>query len=104
MWSGYRPMTQVDGCRNNDPPIAGWVKPLLLRSGLTHPAIGGSLFLHPSTWVIGLYPDHIGSWEGPPNSVYSDQFATLEGNYGFMLESIPAHPGSIAFTLPWFAS
>jgi choline dehydrogenase-like flavoprotein len=23
--------------------------PLLLRSGLTHPAIGGSLFLHPST-------------------------------------------------------
>jgi len=78
--------------------------PLLLRSGLTHPAIGGSLFLHPSTWVIGFYPEHIGSWEGPPNSVYSDQFATLEGNYGFMLESIPAHPGSIAFTLPWFSS
>jgi choline dehydrogenase-like flavoprotein len=78
--------------------------PLLLRSGLTHPAIGGSLFLHPSTWVIGFYPEHIGSWEGPPNSVYSDQFATLEGNYGFMLESIPAHPGSIAFTLPWFGS
>jgi choline dehydrogenase-like flavoprotein len=78
--------------------------PLLLRSGLTHPAIGGSLFLHPSTWVIGIYPDHIGSWEGPPNSVYSDQFATLEGNYGFMLESIPSHPGSTAFTLPWFGS
>jgi choline dehydrogenase-like flavoprotein len=78
--------------------------PLLLRSGLSHPAIGGSLFLHPSTWVIGFYPDHIGSWEGPPNSVYSDQFATLDGNYGFMLESIPAHPGSIAFTLPWFGS
>jgi choline dehydrogenase-like flavoprotein len=36
--------------------------------------------------------------------VYSDQFATLEGNYGFMLESIPAHPGSIGFTLPWFSS
>jgi choline dehydrogenase-like flavoprotein len=78
--------------------------PLLLRSGLTHPAIGGSLFLHPSTWVIGFHPEHVGSWEGPPNSVYSDQFATLEGNYGFMLESIPAHPGSIAFTLPWFGS
>jgi choline dehydrogenase-like flavoprotein len=78
--------------------------PLLLRSGLTHPAIGGSLFLHPSTWVIGFYPNHVGSWEGPPNSVYSDEFATLEGNYGFMLESIPAHPGSIAFTLPWFGS
>jgi choline dehydrogenase-like flavoprotein len=78
--------------------------PLLLRSRLTHPAIGGSLFLHPSTWVIGIYPDHIGSWEGPPNSVYSDQFATLEGNYGFMLESIPSHPGSTAFTLPWFGS
>jgi len=78
--------------------------PLLLRSGLTHPAIGGSLFLHPSTWVIGIYADHIGSWEGPPNSVYSDQFATLEGNYGFMLESIPSHPGSTAFTLPWFGS
>src|SRR6266852_3214348 len=78
--------------------------PLLLRSALTHPAIGGSLFLHPSTWVIGFYPEHIGSWEGPPNSVYSDQFATLEGNYGFMLESIPSHPGSTAFTLPWFGS
>ena len=78
--------------------------PLLLRSGLNHPAIGGSLFLHPSTWVVGLYPQHIGSWEGPPNSVYTDQFATLEGNYGFMLESIPAHPGSIGFTLPWFSS
>jgi choline dehydrogenase-like flavoprotein len=78
--------------------------PLLLRSGLDHPAIGGSLFLHPSTWVVGLYSQHIGSWEGPPNSVYSDQFATVEGNYGFMLESIPAHPGSIGFTLPWFSS
>src|SRR5207244_13585963 len=55
-------------------------------------------------WVGGLQQVHRGSWGGPPNGVYTGQFAALQGNYGCMLESTPARPGSIAFTLPWFSS
>jgi len=51
-----------------------------------------------------MCPGRIATWEGPPNSVYTDQFATIAGNYGFMLEAIPSHPGATAFTIPWFSS
>ncbi len=77
---------------------------LLLRSGLDHPAIGQSLFLHPTTWLLGMYPERIGTWDGPPHTVYSDQFATLDGNFGFMIEAVPAHPGNMALGMPWFGS
>lgn len=74
---------------------------LLLRSGVRHPALGRNLYLHPTSAVAGVYPDTIRTWEGPPQTVMSDEHASLDGNYGVRLEVSPAHPGLLALALPW---
>jgi len=74
---------------------------LLLRSGVRHPALGRNLYLHPTSAVAGVYPDTIRTWEGPPQTVMSDEHARLDGNYGFRLEVSPGHPGLLALALPW---
>ena len=74
---------------------------LLLRSGVRHPALGRNLYLHPTSAVAGVYPDTIRTWEGPPQTVMSDEHAALDGNYGVRLEVAPAHPGLLALALPW---
>jgi len=77
---------------------------LLLRSGLRHAALGRNLFLHPVTAVAGFYRDVVRPWEGPPQTVLSDQHASLEGNFGVRLELAPAHPGLLGLALPWFGA
>jgi choline dehydrogenase-like flavoprotein len=74
---------------------------LLLRSGLTLPQLGRNLFLHPTTAAMGIYPDLVEPWCGPPQTVISEQFATLDGRFGFRLEAAPVHPGLIAYAMPW---
>ena len=74
---------------------------LLLRSGVRHPALGRNLYLHPTSAVAGVYPDTIRTWEGPAQTVMSDEHASLDGNYGVRLEVSPAHPGLLALALPW---
>ncbi|MDB4876927.1 MAG: hypothetical protein JWM41_3373 [Gemmatimonadetes bacterium] len=74
---------------------------LLLRSRLTLPQIGRNLFLHPAVGVAGIHADAIRAWSGPPQTILSNQFATLDGNYGFRLEAAPVHPGLLAFGVPW---
>lgn len=75
---------------------------LLLRSGLTLPAIGRNLYLHPTAGIAARYPEPVRSWEGPPQTRMSGEFAHAFGGYGFRLESAPAHPGLMALALPWF--
>lgn len=76
---------------------------LLMRSGVSLRALGQNLFLHPTAVVAGTYRgQQIMPWVGPPQSVMSDEFAAYAGNYGFRLETAPAHPGLIASALPWF--
>ena len=74
---------------------------LLLRSGLTLPALGRHLHLHPTTAVAGEYAEPIEPWRGPPQTVLSGEFASLDGGYGFRLETAPVHPGLLAIALPW---
>jgi choline dehydrogenase-like flavoprotein len=74
---------------------------LLLRSGLTLPQLGRNLFLHPTSAVAGIYADRVEPWIGPPQSIVSNQFASMSGNYGFRLETAPVHPGLLALTIPW---
>jgi len=74
---------------------------LLLRSGLRHQHIGKHLYLHPTVAVPGVYKHSIRSWYGPMMSAVSDEFARLEGNYGFKLETAPVHAGFMAMALPW---
>lgn len=77
---------------------------LLIRSGVTLPALGQNLFLHPTSGVAGTYDDRIESWYGPPQTIVCDHFADLEGGYGLRVETAPAHPGLLAMSVPWFGA
>lgn len=77
---------------------------ILLRSGLENPHIGRHLHLHPTTTVAGIYPDKVYSWKGVMQSAYSNEFAYLDGNYGYKLEVPPAHPGLLGLATPWFSA
>jgi choline dehydrogenase-like flavoprotein len=74
---------------------------LLLRSGLTHRHIGRNLHLHPVAAVFGLYDEPIEPWRGTMQAVVCDEFANLANGYGFVLETAPAHPGTLASSFPW---
>ncbi len=77
---------------------------VLLRSGLENLHIGRHLHLHPTTTVAGIYPDRVYSWQGVMQSAYSNEFAYLDGNYGYKLEVPPAHPGLLGLATPWFSA
>lgn len=74
---------------------------LLLRSGLSNPQIGRNLHLHPVAGVLGVYDEPIRPWSGRLLPAYSREFARLDGNYGFLLEVAPAHPGLGGMSFPW---
>lgn len=77
--------------------------PVLLRkSGLRHEEIGKNLFLHPTVSVTGVYAKVADPpWYGPMMSVVNDQFTKLDGNFGFKLETPPAHAGLTVLATPW---
>lgn len=74
---------------------------LLLRSGISNPNIGRHLRVHPVTAMAAYYDMKIEAWKGSPQTIKSDQFARLQGGYGFRLEMAPAHPGIIAMGTTW---
>lgn len=74
---------------------------ILLRSGMLHPALGRNLHLHPVVAVTGLYDEPVNPWAGRLLPAYSRQFARIDGNYGFLLEVAPVHPGLGMLNLPW---
>jgi long-chain-alcohol oxidase len=74
---------------------------LLLRSGVTLPALGRNLALHPATAVFGDMNEEVRPWSGTVQAHYSDQFADLDDGYGFKLETAPVHPSFQALAAPW---
>lgn len=74
---------------------------LLQRSGISLAHLGRHLYLHPTTGVAGIYDERVESWSGPPQTIVSSQFARAEGNFGFRLEAVPAHPGILASAVAW---
>src|ERR1051326_363499 len=74
---------------------------LLLRSGLTNPAIGRYLRLHPATGVWGALREDAEPFGGPLQALYSEQFANLHDGYGFRFEWVPIHPGTLSLSMPW---
>ena len=77
---------------------------LLLRSGLENKHIGRHLKLHPVTTLSGIYPEKVYAWQGVMQSAYSDEFARLDGNYGYKLEVPPVHPGLLGLSTPWYGA
>ncbi|MDF2626268.1 MAG: glucose-methanol-choline oxidoreductase [Symbiobacteriaceae bacterium] len=74
---------------------------LLLRSGIESLHVGRNLHLHPVVGVLGSYDEPIRPWSGRLLPAYSRQFARLDGNYGFLLEVAPVHPGIGGLAVPW---
>ena len=77
--------------------------PLLLRrSGLTHPAIGENLRLHPVTLAAGIFPEKIEMWRGTMQAAKSEEFVEpTEDRNGYIIESAPGHPGLLSLGIPW---
>ena len=77
--------------------------PLLLRrSGITHPAIGQNLRLHPVTLAAGIFPEKIEMWRGTMQAAKSEEFIDpKEDRNGYIIESAPGHPGLLALGIPW---
>jgi choline dehydrogenase-like flavoprotein len=75
---------------------------ILEGSGLTHPAIGRHLRIHPVTGAIASMRTPVEMWRGPMQGARSLQFGDAEpGRHGYVIESAPGHPGLIALALPW---
>jgi choline dehydrogenase-like flavoprotein len=74
---------------------------LLLRSGIGGPAVGDYLRLHPATAIFGVYEDEQRNWWGPPQAGLSDEFATLDDGYGFLLECPATGVAITASAYPW---
>ena len=75
---------------------------ILQRSGLTHPAIGRHLRLHPVTVVAGRMPFPVEMWRGPLQAARSLEFLDDEpGRNGYAIEAAPGHAGLLALALPW---
>jgi choline dehydrogenase-like flavoprotein len=74
---------------------------LLLRSGIGGPAVGKHLRLHPAAIVEGVYEEPIEGWIGQAQSAVSYQFADIEEDWGFLIESAPTAPALIAANWPF---
>src|SRR5258707_413478 len=66
---------------------------VLIRSGLENRHIGRHLYVHPVSTMTGIYPGKVYPWQGVMQSAYSREYAHLDGNYGYVLEVPPVHPG-----------
>lgn len=77
---------------------------ILLRSGLENAHIGRHLHLHPTTTIGGIYTEKVYAWKGVMQSAYCDEFARLNGNYGYILEVPPTHPGLMGLSMPWYSA
>ena len=75
---------------------------LLRRSALHNRNIGRGLRLHPSTALVGIFPERVEPWSGTLQTRYSDQFADLDGRgYGARFETAPVHFALAASGFGW---
>jgi choline dehydrogenase-like flavoprotein len=76
---------------------------LLTKSGLTSPAIGRHLHLHPVTGVWGRFDgERVDPWGGVMQARISRQFADLDGEgYGVRFEGGAIHPVELMALMPW---
>jgi choline dehydrogenase-like flavoprotein len=74
---------------------------LLLRSRIGGPAVGDYLRLHPCTAIFGIYDEDQLAWWGPPQAGLVDEFAAVEGGYGFLVETTQYGPALIGSALPF---
>ena len=76
---------------------------LLLRSGLRG-EVGKNLRLHPGTAPWAYFDEDVRIWEGTLQARYCDEFATWDGGYGPIFETVPIHPGAGGAAFPWLSA
>ena len=74
---------------------------LLLRSGIGGPAVGKNLRLHPAYLVVGVYDEPVEGWRGQVQSLVSDAYDGVEGDFGFLIEATSVQPGFYSPAMPW---
>ncbi|MFI6937728.1 GMC family oxidoreductase [Streptomyces sp. NPDC050418] len=75
---------------------------LLRRSGLTDPAIGRHLRLHPATAVWGVFEEEVRPWEGGLQTRYSREHSDLDGRgHGVIYETGPGNPAALQGFMNW---
>ncbi len=74
---------------------------LLKKSGAKHREIGKNLYIHPAFPVPAVYDHKVEGWYGPMMSTLSTQFAQLNGNFGFRIETPPIHAGLMGVANAW---
>jgi choline dehydrogenase-like flavoprotein len=74
---------------------------ILARSGVSCPALGQRLFVHPVSAIFPEFDREIDAFIGPMQSAYSDAYNYRSGNYGVKIEVAPVHPGLAANAIPW---
>jgi choline dehydrogenase-like flavoprotein len=77
---------------------------LLRRSGLSAPAIGRGLRLHPASAVAGVFPHRVEPWSGSLQTRYSEELADLDAGYGVRFETAPVHFALPASGFGWEAT
>jgi len=75
---------------------------ILARSGIEHAALGRHLRVHPVPVVAAQLLEPVRMWAGTMQAGRVDEFsATHKGRNGYVIESVPAHPGLLALAVPW---
>ncbi len=73
---------------------------ILFRSGIARKLrfVGKTLFLHPNTKCVGIFPDEVNAWQGSVQSFQIDEFA----EDGLTLGATFLPPGILALALPFY--
>lgn len=74
---------------------------VLARSGVSSPALGRNLHLHPVSAVNGYFAERVEPWTGALQTRYSDEFADLDDGYGVKFETAPVHFALAASAFGW---
>jgi choline dehydrogenase-like flavoprotein len=86
----------VSACGSLHTPV------LLSRSGVTSPALGKHLRLHPVLVIWGQFDEQVRPWEGMLSSTYSDQDMDMDGRgYGVKYEHVAIPPSILLSFSPW---
>ena len=70
---------------------------VLMRSGISHLAVGANLHLHPTVVVAGRFEQPVNMWRDTMQAARSIEFLA----HRFLIESAPGHPGLIGLAFPW---
>ena len=75
---------------------------VVARSGIAHAAVGRYLRIHPTAGLAYRVRDSVRMWLGPTQAARVDEFRDADTTRnGYVIESVPAHPGVLALALPW---